>query len=275
MDKPATKARWFHSIELIVGLGALLLLYVVGVTAYFKVLSLSLAQVLGGGGAILALLLLGHTSYRLKREGKRFERQKEAQYQEALAGNTSGLPLAQPQPIPDAAALSLPYTFKLRRNWQGIAAYGGVSVLCVWGLASTFFIRIVDPTNIAEWLLTSTIFALAVTTLALSPFIIMPRQRLEVTEKGLSFGKDVFGPADLQWEEIKLFIIPAGVNKDKPLRRYELIGATHSFFIVRPSRQRLFQMDKPTIPFDEYDRQMNALLSLIAAKTGLPLYDLR
>jgi hypothetical protein len=27
--------------------------------------------------------------------------------------------------------------------------------------------------------------------------------------------------------------------------------------------------------YEEYDRQMEALLSLIAAKTGLPLYDLR
>ena len=29
------------------------------------------------------------------------------------------------------------------------------------------------------------------------------------------------------------------------------------------------------IPYDEYNRQLQALLSLVAAKTGLPLYDLR
>jgi hypothetical protein len=32
---------------------------------------------------------------------------------------------------------------------------------------------------------------------------------------------------------------------------------------------------KPTVPFEEYDRQMDALVSLIVEKTGLPLYDLR
>jgi len=31
----------------------------------------------------------------------------------------------------------------------------------------------------------------------------------------------------------------------------------------------------PTISHDEYNRQMQALLSLVAAKTGLQLYDLR
>ena len=32
---------------------------------------------------------------------------------------------------------------------------------------------------------------------------------------------------------------------------------------------------EPTISHDEYNRQMQALLSLVAAKAGLPLYDLR
>jgi len=32
---------------------------------------------------------------------------------------------------------------------------------------------------------------------------------------------------------------------------------------------------KPTISSEEYDKQMQALLSLIAGRTGLPLYDLR
>ena len=31
----------------------------------------------------------------------------------------------------------------------------------------------------------------------------------------------------------------------------------------------------PMVPFEEYDRQMERFLSLIAARTGLPLYDLR
>jgi hypothetical protein len=32
---------------------------------------------------------------------------------------------------------------------------------------------------------------------------------------------------------------------------------------------------KPTLPLDEYNRQMQALLSLVEAKTGFALYDLR
>jgi hypothetical protein len=274
MDEPATKVQRFHTMETIVGAGALLLILAVADALHFKVISLTLAQALVGGGALLALPL-GYTSYRRYREGKRIERQKKAQYQEALAGNITGLPLAQPQPVPDETALALPYIFKLQRDWRGMAASWGVGVLCIWAYTNTFFINIFDSTGVVGWLLATTIFALAVTTLAFSPLIVMRRQRLEVTEKGLFFGKDVFGLSALQWEEIELFIIPAGVNKRKPLRRYELVGAGYSFFVRRPSRKRFFQFDKPSLPYDEYDRQMDALLSLIAAKTGLSLYDLR
>jgi hypothetical protein len=34
-------------------------------------------------------------------------------------------------------------------------------------------------------------------------------------------------------------------------------------------------LQQPDLPFDAYERQMEALLALIAAKTGLALADLR
>jgi hypothetical protein len=41
-----------------------------------------------------------------------------------------------------------------------------------------------------------------------------------------------------------------------------------------PAQDILFGL-KPTLPLDEYNRQMQVLLSLVEAKTGLALYDLR
>ena len=43
----------------------------------------------------------------------------------------------------------------------------------------------------------------------------------------------------------------------------------------RPNMPWFRKNHKPSIPFNEYEQQMDALLSVIAAKTNLPLYDLR
>lgn len=79
----------------------------------------------------------------------------------------------------------------------------------------------------------------------------------------------------IKWSEARLFAIyPSRKPSDLP-RYYELSGKDA---IVRWRRMRPdapFRFTKKPASFDEYDRQMEALLSLIAAKTGLPLYDLR
>jgi hypothetical protein len=36
-----------------------------------------------------------------------------------------------------------------------------------------------------------------------------------------------------------------------------------------------FLLEKPLVPLAEYEQQMNGMLAVIKAKTGLPLYDLR
>ena len=44
-------------------------------------------------------------------------------------------------------------------------------------------------------------------------------------------------------------------------------------WVQRPNRFRMSLV--PTVPLDDYHRQMQALNGLIVARTGLPLYDLR
>jgi hypothetical protein len=44
---------------------------------------------------------------------------------------------------------------------------------------------------------------------------------------------------------------------------------------IRHSNLRVLFLARPALSKEEYDRQMQALLSLIVARTGLPLYDLR
>lgn len=53
---------------------------------------------------------------------------------------------------------------------------------------------------------------------------------------------------------------------------YEILRWPH----VRQTMPFAFsKLVKPAIPLEQYNRQMDALLSIITAKTNLPLYDLR
>jgi membrane protein implicated in regulation of membrane protease activity len=90
------------------------------------------------------------------------------------------------------------------------------------------------------------------------------RQRIDVTEEGLRVRRSGFGRR-IRWTDARLFAL-VGVNS------VELAGARG---IVRFSRLESADLVKPTIPFSEYTRQMDLLVSLVNERTGLPLYDLR
>jgi hypothetical protein len=75
------------------------------------------------------------------------------------------------------------------------------------------------------------------------------------------------------WKEARLFAITRGKGATI---RYELASPTASApWMWLRSGTFSARLYEPTIPQYEYDLQMEALLALIAAKTGLPLYDLR
>jgi hypothetical protein len=96
-----------------------------------------------------------------------------------------------------------------------------------------------------------------------------------VTEGGLisNAGIKVIMP----WYEARLFAMYGtfGAQKSGAAITYELSSARD---IVRWTwfLRKTYWVDiEPMMSHDEYNRQMQALLSLVTAKTGLPLYDLR
>jgi hypothetical protein len=97
-------------------------------------------------------------------------------------------------------------------------------------------------------------------------------QRIVASEAGLTV-RAMGIKNSIPWDETCLFATFRGKHA---AWQYELSGADAiaSWVWVRPGTfsARLYE---PTIPQYEYDLQMEALLALIAAKTGLPLYDLR
>lgn len=273
MDKAALKAWWSLETEAKVVGGISLLVWVESVAFRLQGKVTVLAQGFGVAGLLLALGVVGHFFYRRSKAERRLEQRRLDLYQAAAAGDTSLAPLADPQPVPDGTALSLPATFRLQRNWRGILVICGGIACYVWVSFAAFLNLFFAPADIIGWLLSTT----AATGCAFGLFLVVlariPRQWLEVTEDRLIFREGF--PSALLWKDITLFAIPTGSQRGKPVMRYELLGSTQSFCILRPARGRLLQLDQPVLPFEEYDQQMEALLSVIAAKTGLALYDLR
>ena len=89
------------------------------------------------------------------------------------------------------------------------------------------------------------------------------RQRVEVTNDGLTVRR-LGRSHSIHWTDARLFA-RVGIGT------YELSGERD---VVRWVRARDTSAFKPTIPFADYQRQMDGLLLLVDERTHLPLYDL-
>lgn len=185
---------------------------------------------------------------------------------------------ASKQPVPDETVLTLPCTIRLRPKWTiPLICFG---VLAPSTSAALLLLAYTIP-PVPDWVPvaiigTSVFFAALVASIPL----VLGWQRIKVSEKGINV-QECSVPSigcnqrTIKWSEIRLFAIYLTRKPADQQICYELAGPT---IIVRWRRMRpdaSFHFTKPPASFDEYDRQMDALLSVIAAKTGLPLYDLR
>ena len=181
--------------------------------------------------------------------------------------------LAEEQPTPDAAALALPATFQLsmsKAQLVGLAALPEL-VVVVYSIYGWLIIGI--PFWLSLLLLTVLVLLVVAAVFATS------RQVLEVTEVGvrLRASPGVFRGI-VRWNEAQLFAVynTPGVLRSGTMLTYELSSAssivrwTH---ILRPNALGLHR--DPGMPLAEHTQAMKALCQLIAARTGLPLYDLR
>jgi hypothetical protein len=80
----------------------------------------------------------------------------------------------------------------------------------------------------------------------------------------------------VKWSEVRLFSV-IGVREERPMvLRYALEGnsVTAEWWMYTRS-PRWFDVARLGMPYEEYDRRMREILSVVSAKTGLPLLDLR
>ncbi len=231
-----------------------------------------------GSLSILSAFLVLAFQPRMRRNVQRRQEIRQA----AIAGDTTIASLAFPQPVPDEHALPLPSIIKLRPKVSTMAIFAGCFTLFWMALilGVGFFMQGISGmfTTISQSI-GSSLFILV-----LFPFFFVfilslfaVRQQIQVTSKGLKV-RDARSNSSIRWDDVKLFSLQRS-KKRAPIIFYELSTSanvlSHGVLLQRLQRNAPIQFYKPVTSFDDYDRQMEALLSLIAAKTGLPLYDLR
>lgn len=215
---------------------------------------------------ILIFLALALFSLR----GARFWNRQDAKRQAAMLGVGSVPPLAIEQPIPRSLPL-LPRggkTTELRmKPWLRPLFLVLVAAACV---AVSY-----DPDHSGPILGFSTCGIIAAALLAISlGFQVTSGQYITVTDEGLAFVAFGFKQA-IAWDDASLFCIPRGTPYSPP-RSFELSGPSDvvQWWRWRPGNL-LARIYEPAASSLDYDAQIDALLAQIAARTGLPLYDLR
>lgn len=183
--------------------------------------------------------------------------------------------LALEQPLPDANALSLPFTIRQRTSRYLFLTIliTGIVIVGVSILGAVFSLGLHRAEFITLGILGACICCLSWT------FYAIGRQQTTITQDGLIV-LGVFPKVHhIAWQDARLFAIYglAGVQKDQPPVVFELSGADKiiRWTWLRSSNKKVTYFAAPADKQEEYDRQMQALLSVVAARTGLSLYDLR
>ncbi len=199
----------------------------------------------------------------------------------AVRGNQ--LFLAAEQPTPGASLLPLPTTIITpRRGKKAFLLIIGITLLMAMFFAGwfTWFDSnplLLLPDHLLNFLALSAIGFVAASMLFFAIlFSPLARQQVKVTEGGLAAREGMQAPT-VMWQEARLFAMYGtfGAQKSGASITYELSSARDIVRWTWVLRKTHWGGLEPTIPRDEYNRQMQALLSLVVTRTGLPLYDLR
>ena len=191
----------------------------------------------------------------------------------AIQGGIPGRVAAE-QPILSHSLQTFPITLALRANWIYFVylftmLFFFLSVLFL--VATNFFTANYTSTLLYTdgAILLSLAVILGVACLLL---VRNMKQHIEITEEGIH-GFLLGQMTHLHWDEIQFFTLWG--NNVKYIRSYEVSGPKGVIQWSYPVLKTWYSFVVPTISFEEYDKQMQTVLAIIAMKTHLPLYDLR
>lgn len=186
--------------------------------------------------------------------------------------------LAKDQPVPNEFALQLPITIRLR--WKPRFFLVFMASIVVPFTIALAIISIVsgrgNPVSLLIFGIAMAIFLLifiAMGAITMRKMKAVTRYQIEANEYGLIvlFNGQV---TIINWQEAQLFAV-SGINKPRRPMMYELSNPEMvARWMWLPRNMYPFYPLEPELPYEEYNRKMQALLAFIAAKTHLPLYDL-
>jgi hypothetical protein len=204
----------------------------------------------------------------------------EQKRQRALQGDSELL--AEPQPPPNEYALDLPFTVIMRYKPRKLIPLIGIIILF-----PVMFLVIVlsNSTHTAfdPFVFTIPFFAIScIFCISVAALLIV--QLIRGKPEGYQVTLTSDGIIDTQnrriaWKDARLFTIASRGNRANeslyPLI-FEVASADTRVRVMwlrsESARQAIIE---PVVSYEEYERQMHSVLAVIAAKTGLPLYDLR
>lgn len=217
------------------------------------------------------------------RSWKRFEQRRQA----AIQGPQSLL--ASEQPEPDASALPLPSTITYHPSKAPFLRREG-TILLALVIVSIFFL--IDPlkpsTTTSDLGLAFLLLPLLVITIVFVGYCgylfwtLYAREykSILVTKDGLSVsGLLTRTPRFIAWQDARLLAIVSLFRSRyyQPSYQLEVSSANEIIYWSWPqaATRNIPYFNDPSSGTQEYEQQMNKLLSVITAKTGLSLYDLR
>jgi hypothetical protein len=215
-------------------------------------------------GSLLFTLSMTFTSFLQAWRWARINPRRQA----AARGDTILASLAVEQPAPRETALPLPHTITMKPRKLQDALVGMALAVGVL-LAYLVYQSITGDTS--QWVAVLIVAGVFVVFGLLAP--LFPASRISVTRYALKVRGQPRG-GEVLWRDARLLAIREG-KAGTPATRYELASERATVEWRRLRRIRWFSVEQPELLFEEYDREMDALLAVIAAKTGLQLYDLR
>ena len=187
--------------------------------------------------------------------------------------------LADIQLMPNAQALPLPLTIRMRPRWSLVIGLPVGLIFLFVSMLTPFFVMTYSSQALAQKFTQETILLLVLTSLMLlsiiSIFVNMyteARKQITLTEHGIMQTGISPKIQNIPWSEVRLFALssPAGQVTFELASMHEQIRWKWLY-----AKGFSLSSAKPVTSPAEYEQQMFGVIALVEAKTGLPLYDLR
>lgn len=225
-----------------------------------------------------ALILFFFLAIQLSAAQEGFLRRVESRRQATVQGDKRFL--AAEQPKENVNVLTLPITFRLHLNNLPIISAFFVTPFVLFALVMLYrwLIQSIDLVNASLWI-SSGIFLVILLFLSLIlywQFTTEFMQVIEVSDEGLRT-RYKGQKSTIRWNEARLFAFYGvfGDARGHGTQTYELSGSDIVVKWTEYQRKNRMWYLKTGLTFEEYRSQLVALNNVIAARTRLPLNDLR